>query len=262
MSDAILQVERRGAVDWVTLNRPQQLNALTPRLAAALADYFAAAERDETLRVVVLRGAGAAFCAGLDIKAFSEGGGREPGLERLGELVCRMRACPQPIVAAVRGAACGGGFALALAADLRIFGRSARMNAAFVKLGLSGCELGLSYFLPRFVGLSVASELMMTGRFLDAQRAYDLGLAGRVVDDADLDAEAQALVDELLAVSPDGLRQTKRSLGRLPDNPDLESVIRLEGLIQAECMHSPHFAEGLRAFVEKRPPVFAAGEAR
>lgn len=262
MSDAILQVERRGTADWVTLNRPQQLNALTPRLAAALADYFAAAERDETLRVVVLRGAGAAFCAGLDIKAFSEGGGQEPGLERLGELVCRMRACAQPIVAAVRGAACGGGFALALAADLRILSRSARMNAAFVKLGLSGCELGLSYFLPRFVGLSIASELMMTGRFLDAQRAYDLGLAGRVVDDADLDAEAEALVDELLAVSPDGLRQTKRGLGRLPDNPDLESVIRLEGLIQAECMHSPHFAEGLRAFVEKRPPAFAAGEAR
>jgi enoyl-CoA hydratase/carnithine racemase len=133
-----------------------------------------------------MRGAGAAFCAGLDIKEHRGGdrvpdtaGRAEPGYH-LFDIVRLMRACPQPVIALVHGPACGGGFAMALAADIRLAGASARMNDAFVALGRSGCEMGLSYFLPRIVGLGVATELMYTGSFIDAKRAHAVGLVSGV----------------------------------------------------------------------------------
>lgn len=257
MDQSTVAIESRGAADWLTLNRPDSLNAITPRMATELADYFEAAKTNQAVRVVVIRGAGRGFCAGLDIKAFQDPQtSREPGINRLGELITNIRACPQPVVASVHGAASGGGFAIALAADIRIAGASARMNDAFIRLGLSGCELGLSHFLPRYVGQSVARELMYTGRFLSADRAERLGLVSTVVADEHLEAATTALVDEMLAVPPLALRRTKETFGRLADEDDLAEVIRQESLTQAECMRGPDFAEGLRAFVEKRRPSF------
>lgn len=251
-----LLVERRGAAVWITLNRPEQLNAITPTMATELADVVAELQNDRSARVVVLRGAGKSFCAGLDIKAARRRDGHG-GLERLGEIVLGLRTCPQPVIALVQGAACGGGFVLALAADIRIAGQTAKMNDAFINLGLSGCELGISYLLPREVGMSVAAELMYTGRFVTAERAERLGLVSFVVADAELEMTAQTFIDDMLRAAPLGLRKTKETLHRAADVGDLAAVIDIEAATQIECMAGPDFAEGLRAFVEKRAPIFA-----
>ncbi|MBN9535095.1 MAG: enoyl-CoA hydratase/isomerase family protein, partial [Alphaproteobacteria bacterium] len=148
-----IRVEEKGAAHWLTLNRPDSLNAITTKMAGELADYFGRLYHDRSCRVVVMRGAGRAFCAGLDIKSRGEGetpfGGGYGFQGYLADVYIKMRRCPQPIVALVHGAACGGGLAFALASDIRIAGESVRMNAAFIKLGLSSCDMGVSYFLPR-----------------------------------------------------------------------------------------------------------------
>ncbi|WP_218578484.1 enoyl-CoA hydratase/isomerase family protein [Vineibacter terrae] len=254
-------VEPRGAVHWLTLNRPETLNAINTRMAGELADYFGGLYHDRSCRIVVMRGAGRAFCAGLDIKA-AAGEGEKPfgggfGFQGyLADVYQKMRRCPQPIVTLVHGAACGGGFAFALASDIRIAGESARMNAAFIRLGLSSCDMGVSYFLPRLVGLSVASELMLTGRFINAQRALATGLVSEVVPDAQLEAAAQSYVDEMLAAAPMGLRLTKEGLNLAVDAPGLEAAMAIENRNQVLCARSADFAEGMRAFIEKRPPVY------
>lgn len=259
-----LVVDRRGAVDWLTLNRPQALNAITLKMVDELNDYFGRLYHDRVCRVVVLQGAGSAFCAGLDIKerrndaaAVPFGGGF--GFQGyLADVYIKMRRCPQPILALIQGAACGGGFAFALAADIRIAGTSARMNAAFIKLGLSSCDMGVSYFLPRLVGASVASELMLTGRFIHAPRALATGLVSEVVPDAQLAAAAQPYLDEMLAASPMGLRMTKEGLNFGVDANGLEAAMAIENRNQVMCAAHPDFPEGLAAFVEKRKLVWAS----
>jgi enoyl-CoA hydratase len=250
-----ISVSHDSGVDWLTLNRPQALNAITPTMACELADYFAGLNEQWPTRVVVMRGAGRAFCAGLDLKAQARGQTENERMP-LVDIIRNMRACPQPIVALVHGAACGGGFAFALAADIRIAGESARMNDAFVTLGVSGCELGLSYFLPRIVGLSVAAELMYTGRFIDGHRAASVGLVSRVVSDDQLDDAGRDMVGELLRVAPLALRRTKEVLNESLRLNKLDYVLKLEAETQLACMKGPDFSEAIRAFVEKRPPVF------
>ncbi len=257
-----LSVVSEGAVDWVSLNRPASLNAIDKQMLLELWTYFTAKQGDRRCRVIVLRGEGKAFCAGLDLKATGESTSSDQGDERarseasLSAIVRMMRACPQPIISLVNGAACGGGFVLALASDIRLAGRSARMNVAFVKLGLSGCELGVSYFLPRMVGLSVARELMMTGRFITADRALATGLVSEVVEDDELPGAARKLVAELLQTSPSGLRRTKETLELALGVDSLEAVMRLEEHTQQICLRSPDFGEARAAFLEKRRPVF------
>jgi enoyl-CoA hydratase/carnithine racemase len=162
-----------------------------------------------------------------------------------------MRSCPQAIVALIHGAACGGGFNFALAADIRIAGRSARLNVAFIKLGLSGCELGSSYFLPRMLGTSVAAELMMTGRFIHADRALATGLVSEVVDDDQLERAARTLVEDLLATSPMGLRKTKEVMTRAAEIEDLAAVIALEERTQLACMQASAFGQTVAAFGDR-----------
>lgn len=254
-----LSLRQEGPVDWLTLNRPERLNAMNPKLVDELRHYLAALPSRNATRIVVLRGAGRAFCAGLDLR---EPGG-EPGVSggmrsqrHISELALLMRRAPQPIVACVHGAASGGGFALALAADVRLAGASARMNAAFIRIGLSACDVGVSYFLPRYVGASVAAELLLTGRFIDAERARSLGLVSSVVPDDALEAEARKLVDEMLATSPLGLRLTKECLQASLDAGSLDAVIAMEDRNQILCARSDDFQEGIRAFLEKRPPRY------
>jgi enoyl-CoA hydratase len=256
-----LELRREGPVAWITLNRPDRLNALNPTLVGELRDFFGGLPADRETRVVVLRGAGRAFCAGLDLREPGEGGGGGVpdalrGQRRISELPLLMRRAPQPIVACVQGPACGGGFALALASDVRIAGASARMNAAFIRIGLSGCDIGVSYFLPRLVGASLAAELILTGRFIDAERACALGLVSRVVPDAELEAAARGLVDELLATSPLGLRLSKECLNASLDAASLESVIAMEDRNQILCAQTADFREGVGAFLQKRPPSY------
>jgi len=245
-----ISVAREGAVDWLTLNRPQRLNALDATMVRELWSYFDGLQADYTRRVVVMRGAGKGFCAGLDLTWFNEPGAAMPtGATETGpgpslsDVVLKMRSCPQAVVALIHGAACGGGFNLALAADIRIAGRSARLNVAFVKLGLSGCELGTSYFLPRMLGTSLAAELMMTGRFIHADRALTAGLVSEVVDDEQLEQAARTLVVDLLAASPVGLRKTKEVMARASEIEDLAAVIALEERTQMICMTAASFSK-------------------
>lgn len=258
-----ITVEKRGAADWLTLNRPEALNAISVEMVRELDDYFGGLYHDRETRVVVMRGAGRAFCAGLDIKdrtgrdgeTIPFGGGF--GFQGfLAGVYIKMRRCPQPIIALVHGPACGGGFAFALASDIRVAGQSMRMNAAFVKLGLSACDMGVSYFLPRLVGLSVASELMLTGRFIHAPRALATGLVSEVVADDDLESAAQPYIDELLQASPIGLRMTKEGLNMAVDAGSLEAAMAIENRNQLMAAASPNFAEGMQSFLEKRPPVY------
>ena len=261
MTYETITIEHRGPADWLTLNRPDALNSINNQMVADLLDYFGRLFHAQHTRVVVMRGAGRAFCAGLDIKAqgteaapFAGGFGFQGWLA---DVYVKMRRCPQPIVSLIHGAACGGGFAFALASDIRIAGASARMNAAFIKLGLSSCDMGTSYFLPRLVGASLAAELMMTGRFIHAPRALATGLVSDVVPDAELEAAGEALVAELLAGSPIGLRMTKEGLGFALDAPSLEAAIALENRNQLMCAASDDFKEGLAAFMEKRAPNYS-----
>lgn len=257
-----LRVELRGGAAWVTLDRPERLNALNPRLIAELTDFFGGLHARSPARVVVLRGAGRGFCAGLDLKEMQDSGARK-GVEdmlevqrKVRDIMLRMRRCPQPVVGLVHGAASGGGMALALACDVRLMTPDARMNASFIRVGLSGCDVGVSYFLPRMVGASVASELLLTGRFLSAQRALALGLVSQVDDLPVLEREAEALVAEMLQATPLGLRLTKDALNFALDAPSLEAAIAMEDRNQVLCTQGGDFSEGIAAFLQKRPPVY------
>ena len=255
-------IEKRGQVDWLTLNRPEALNAITTPMVTELRDYFGGLAEDKETRIVVMRGAGRAFCAGLDIKASRSktyelpfGGGM--GFQGyLAEVYIRMRRCPQPIISLVQGPACGGGFSFVLASDIRVAGESARMNAAFIRIGLSACDMGSSYFLPRLVGTSVASELMLTGRFINAERALATNLVSEVVPDDQLEAAAQSYIDEMLTTSPMGLRLTKEGLNLAIDAAGLEAAMAIENRNQLMCSKTSDVKEGMMAFIEKRAPNY------
>jgi enoyl-CoA hydratase len=263
---ADLDLRQDGEVVWATLNRPDRLNALSRPLITALREFFVDLYWRRDVRVVVLQGAGNAFCAGLDLKERGDNSaGRSigqglTGQREISEIVIAMRRCPQPIIACVNGAAAGGGFALALASDVRLATPTLRMNAAFIRIGLSACDIGVSYFLPRMVGSSVAAEFMLTGRFISADRAYQLGLVSKIVAPEQLAAEAQGFVDDMLHATPLGLRLTKEALNHAIDAQGLEAAIAMEDRNQILASADGDFAEGVRAFLEKRRPVYAKRE--
>ena len=143
-----------------------------------------------------------------------------------------------------------------LASDIRIAGESARMNAAFIRIGLTACDMGVSYFLPRLIGTSIASELMLTGRFIDAERALATGLVSEVVPDADLARAAEPYLDEMLTTSPMGLRLTKEGLNLAVDAAGLEAAMAIENRNQILCSRTDDAREGMQAFLEKRAPVY------
>jgi enoyl-CoA hydratase/carnithine racemase len=259
-----LHLTEDGPVIWAKLNRPDALNALNAKLIDELLTFFGDLQWRREKRIVVLHGEGRAFCAGLDLtiaNEIAEGGAQRSIHEqrRISEIVMRMRRCPQAILALVNGAASGAGFALALASDIRIATTKARMNASFIRLGLGGCDIGVSYFLPRMVGASVAAELMMTGRFLTPERALALGLVSAVVEPEALLDEGRAMLADLLYASPLGLRLTKEALGVSIDAGDLASVIAMEDRNQVLCVQSDAFKEGVAAFIEKRAPNYGEG---
>ena len=257
-----IDIDVRGEVHWLTLNRPDRLNAINTQMATELGRYFGDLYQDRSCRVVVMRGAGRAFCAGLDIKdpdglkgaPFGGGFGFQG---HLADVYVKMRRCPQPIISLIQGAASGGGFAFALASDIRVAGKSMKMNSAFIKIGLSSCDMGVSYFLPRLVGVTLASEMMLTGRFVDADRALLIGLVNKVVPDSGLAKAGQVFVDEMLATSPMGLRLTKEGLNMSIDAGSLEAAMAIENRNQVLCSGTEDFKEGLQAFVEKRPPRYS-----
>lgn len=263
MADELL-VEARGQVEVVTLNRPERLNAMNHGLIMALQDYFRGLHERLDVRVVILRGAGRAFCAGLDLTPGSwpvdpGAGGVQAGWKTqraIATVMQLMRACPQPVIALGHGAACGGGFSLLLSSDVRLAAPDLRMNAAYIKIGLGGCDMGSSYFLPRLVGASLAAELLLTGNFIHAERALASGLVSQVVEhDALLDA-GMALAQDMLMTSPMGLRLTKDALNRNIDAPGFEAALALEDRQQVMLGQTEDFREATRAFAEKRAPDY------
>lgn len=265
MTDGMrVESERDGALEIVTLTRPERLNALDRPLIDALSRYFDTLVERESVRVVLLRGEGRAFCAGLDLKAEPETvmTGVRAALDmqqRIARIVQRMRRCPQPIVSLVRGAACGGGFSLVLASDVRIATPDARMNAAYIDIGLSSCDIGCSYLLPRLIGASVAAELMLTARFLPADRALALGFVSAVVAPEALLKEGLAMADAMLAKNPMGLRLTKQGLSLNIDAPSLDAAMALEDRQQVLLTATADHREAIAAFLEKRAPAWKDG---
>lgn len=263
--EQVLLIEQRddsAGVEWVTLNRPDQGNALNAELVDALVGYFEGLREREEVRIVVLKNNGKHFCAGLDMSvgAFAEVERTPRNIwalqRRIARIYLAMRKCPQPIISLVRGAACGGGFSLALASDIRIAGESAKMNAAYIKIGLTGCDMGSSYFLPRLVGTSIASELLMTGRFIQGPRALAVNLVSELVPDDQLEQAAQTFIDDMLLTSPMGLRLTKDALNISVDAASLEAAMAVEDRHQALLSLTEDVQEAGLAFFEKRKPQY------
>ncbi len=254
-----LAVRGERRILFVTLNRPERLNALNPTMIDELGGLFECLADDQETRVVVLRGAGRAFCAGWDLKDESKDGGLTGAVDaalrlqrQFSSVILSMRRAPQPIIACIHGAAAGGGLSIALGADLRVAGESARMSCAYVRVGLGGCDAGSSYFLPRIVGASAAAELILTGDVIDAARAERLGLVSRVVPDADLESVATSLAEAITRNSPLGIRLSKECLNVSIDAASLEAVIAMEDRNQILAAQSGAFRGAMLAFNQRK----------
>ncbi len=270
--------EPEPGIGRITLNRPARLNAMNRALISGLHRVLDEVASRSDLRVVILTGAGRGFCAGLDLidwgaEGFAEGGaagesgtdrprpvGRVQGgmefQEHIASLIPKMRRLPVPIIAAVNGAATGGGLALVLGSDIRIAGASARFNVAFVRIGLSGCDVGVSWLLPRIVGAGRAQELMLTGRLIDADEAERIGLVVRVVDDGALMDAALEAARHIAGNSPFGVRMTKEVMWSNLEVTSMRAAIDLENRTQILSSFTSDMGEAVTAFLEKRPPEF------
>jgi len=253
--------EARGGVAWLTLNRPERLNALTFEVYRELTDTFAALQHEDGVRAVVIRGAGRAFCSGGDVRdIIGELQARDAaGLLEFTRLTCELvrniRHLRKPVIASLNGTTAGAGACIALAADLRIASTEARIAFLFVRVGLSGADMGAAHLLPRVVGLSKATELLYTGDFITAEEALACGLYNRVVPAPELESETRAWAERLARGPSFALAVTKEMLEREMD-VTLDTALELEAQAQAVCMQHPDYAEAFRAFTEKREPRF------
>ena len=245
----------------ITLNRPERLNAITFEVYRELTDLIAALGDEPDVRVLVFTGAGRAFCSGgdvIDIIGALQGRDAEGLLEftRLTcELIHNMRALPKPIIASLNGTTAGAGACIALASDLRIAAVEAKIAFVFVKVGLAGTDMGATYLLPRIVGLSKATELLMTGDFIEAAEAEKIGLYNRVVPRDQLEAVTREFAEKLAQGPALGIAKTKEMLNR-EMHMSFASGLEAEAVTQALCMQTPDFKEAHAAFIEKRPAKF------
>lgn len=265
---AVVEVSTPSSgIALVTLNRPDKLNAMTSQLVETLHRTLDTIANDETVRVVVLTGAGRGFCAGLDLGGYGTAPGRrQPGKveasfatqKHIASLIPHMRSIPQPIIAAVNGPAAGGGFALVLGSDIRIASTTAKFNAAFIRIGLSACDIGTSWLLPRLVGAARAQELMLTGRIFDATEAERIGLVLETVPAESLLDRAYDKAAEIMLNSPIGVALTKEGMWSALEIPGLQAAIDLENRQQIMATFSDDAQETLRARSEKRPPRYSS----
>lgn len=264
MSD-ILRDEPLEGVCRLTLNRPEALNSLTFSMYSELIDHLESVRFDHAIRVVILTGAGRAFCAGHDIRSGSKPDWVAEDLgkaqfqrlvmDKMGQIPVLMRALPQPVICAVNGAAAGAGYVIALAADMTIAAKSAKFVNAFHNAG-TGHELGFSYMLPRLVGVQRAAELMLTGRPVMAPEAAEIGLILRSVAGEELMAEALKLADAIMVNSPIGIALTKNSMWHNLNASSLQAAIELENRAIFMSQSTADTAEKRKAFLENRRPVF------
>lgn len=263
MAAETVLVTRAGGITRLTLNRPERLNALNQSLYEAMMAALADAAREDTCRVVVLTGAGRAFCAGQDLsdEVYSKTGPQPdlgPVLDRYNGMIERMRALGKPIVCAVNGIAAGGGASLALACDIVIAKKSATFLQAFAKIGLVP-DCGGTYFLPRLVGEARAKGLSLLAEPLKAEQAEAWGLIWKAVDDDKLEAETAAIAERLATGATYALGLTKAALQTSLDN-DLGTQLRLERDVQRKAGRSPDYVEGVGAFQAKRPARFTGAK--
>jgi enoyl-CoA hydratase len=263
--DPVLVDAPRPGITRITLNRPDKLNAMTTELIEGLHAALDGVAIDHACRVVVLTGAGRGFCAGLDLRGYgqvpnTEGFGRpQAGFavqRRIAQLIPHLRSLPQPVIAAVNGPATGGGFALVLGSDIRIATTTARFNAAFIRIGLSACDIGTSWLLPRLVGAARAHELMLTGRLFDASEAERIGLVTEVVPDDALLEAAYDKADQIMLNTPFGVALTKEGMWSALEIPGQQAAIDLENRQQIMASFSEDHQEAMTAFLEKRPPNY------
>ncbi len=260
MTGTNLQHEIADAVAWITLDRPKKLNALTAVMLDALHEAVAAAAEDETVRAVHITGTGRAFCAGQDLgDRRVEPGGARPDLgaslqTRYNPIVRTLRTMPKPVVVAVNGVAAGAGANLALAGDIVVAARSARFIQSFSRVGLVP-DSGGTFVLPRTVGTARAKGLALLAEPLGAERACEWGLIWSVVDDDELLEVTAGMARGLAAGPTAALAATKSALDRSPNN-DLETQLDLERDLQRQCGRTDDYAEGVAAFLDKRPPTF------
>jgi enoyl-CoA hydratase/carnithine racemase len=245
----------------ITLNRPERLNALTFEVYRELTDMFAALRDEPDVRVVVITGAGRAFCSGGDVHdIIGELFSRDmEGLLEFTRLTCEliqnMRALPKPVIASLNGTTAGAGACIALASDLRIASEDARIAFLFVKVGLAGTDMAASYLLPRVVGLSKATEILYTGDFVSAAEAERIGLYNRVVPASELASATQDFAERLARGPAFALGKTKEILNR-ELHMDFETALESEAQAQAICMQHPDYREAYEAFVAKREARF------
>jgi enoyl-CoA hydratase/carnithine racemase len=256
--------ENNDGIATIRLNDPEKLNALTFQTYSDLETIMAELASDNSVKVVVLTGTGKGFCSGGSVNDIIGPLLKMKGdeLYKFTRLTCNvvknMRNLKKPIIAAVNGIAAGAGAMLMLASDLRIFSEKARAAFLFVKVGLSGADMGALYLLPRIVGLGKATELVYFGDTIDAQEAYRIGLANRVVPDETLIDEAYKWATRLKDGPLYALGVTKELI-EYEGNVDLEAALEKEAMAQARCMEKPDFVEGYNAFIEKRPLRFNRG---
>ena len=265
MSDLLLTDSPAQHVRRVTLNRPDRLNAMTAELCEALHEELESIAADRSCRAVILTGAGRAFCVGLDLHGYGSApgsDGSDPSRDRLANqehmsrLILKLRATPQPIIAAVNGPAAGFGLALALGSDIRFAAREAIFRVAFVNVGVSNCDMGVSWLLPRLVGASRAHELMLTARRVDAEEAERIGLVSDLVDGERLRDRALEAAEQIAAWSPWGIRLTKQGMWSALEIPSEQAAIEYEDRQQIMATHGSAPQEAVTAFLEKRQATF------
>ena len=266
MSDVLKVENPADKVTLLTLNRPDDLNALNSELCEALHAELDRIAADRSCRAVVLTGAGRAFCAGLDLKGYGEAPGNDgtdPARDRLGNqehmsrLILKLRATPQPVIAAVNGPSAGFGLALALGCDIRYAARSAVFRAAFINIGVSNCDMATSWLLPRLIGASRAHELMLTARRVDAEEAERIGLVAETLDDEKLAEHAVERAGEIAAWAPWGTRLTKQGMWAALEIPSEQAAVEYEDRQQIMATHGVALPEAVAAFLEKRQAEFS-----
>ena len=266
MTALLLVDEPAPHVRQLTLNRPEQLNTMNAELCEELHGQLRAIAADRSCRAVILTGAGRGFCAGLDLHGYGAApgnDGNDESRDRLGNqqhmstLILELRALPQPVIAAVNGPAAGFGLALSLGSDLRYASTAAVFRAAFINIGVSNCDMGTSWLLPRLIGASRSHELMLTGRRVDAEEALRIGLVADVVEGDRLLERALESAQQIASLAPWGVRLTKRGIWTALEIPSEQAAVEYEDRQQIMSTFGQAVPEAIGAFLEKRPAEFA-----
>ena len=268
---------KENGIGIVSLNRPEKLNAISFQMEEELHNLLDSLMVNLNCRVLIFKGEGRAFCAGTDLQEglILNSKKNPPGYEsfhylnvsepikrklyhqwRISQIYVKMRKISQPIITIVQGAAAGGGFGFAMASDIRIASEDVKFINASINIGLSGADVGGSYFLPRLIGMSKAAEILYTGKIIDAKEAEKSGLVIKVVEKDDLLISALELAEEMLKKSPLGLRMTKQAINLSMDSPSLENILQLENSSIVLTFSSQDIKEASSAFFEKRDPKY------